>query len=40
MPAASKALHGANSLRSLQRRLTGYSRYQALNLTHLFELAP
>lgn len=40
MPPAPKILHGANSIRTLKQRLTLFSRYQALNLTHIFEPAP
>ncbi len=40
MPSGTKLLHGANSKRELRRRLSGYDRYQALNLTHLFDDAP
>jgi hypothetical protein len=40
MPSATKLLHGANSLRELRRRLSSFDRYQALNLTHLFNDAP
>jgi len=40
MPAGTKLLHGANSMRELRRRLSGYNRYQALNLTHIFEESP
>lgn len=40
MPPATKILHGANSIRTIRRRLSNYDRYCALNLTHLFGDAP
>jgi hypothetical protein len=40
MPSGTKLLHGANSIRELRRRLSGYDRFQALNLTHLFGDGP
>jgi len=40
MPPATKRLHGVNSVRSLKRKLAEFDRYQALNLTHIFEEHP
>lgn len=40
MPPASKLLHGIYGKRSLRQRLGQYDRYQALNLTHIFEDHP
>lgn len=40
MPSISKVLHGANSARTIRRVLSTYDRYQAVNLTQLFEDAP
>lgn len=37
MPSSTKILHGANSIRTLRRRLANYDRYSSLNLTHLFD---
>ena len=40
LPPTAKVLHGANSIDSLRRILSQYDRYNALNLTHVFDAAP
>ena len=40
MPPITKLLHGANSPRTIRQVLSRFDRYQALNLTHLFEESP
>jgi hypothetical protein len=40
LPSTAKLLHGANSVRTLKRVLSGFDRYYGLNLTRLFDDAP
>ena len=40
LPPTSKVLHGANGVEALRRVLSQYDRYNALNLTHVFDATP